>query len=138
MPGGDRTGPMGMGPRTGRSLGFCEGYPEPGYTKPGFGRGFYSRGGVFGGGGRGRRNQYYATGLPGWARYGRGMQAWGISPQIPAGYSTTPGYYGEPLTPVVSEEDRINFLKDQAKYLEESLSEIKRQISEVKSKPKEK
>ena len=26
MPGGDGTGPMGQGPRTGRSVGFCAGY----------------------------------------------------------------------------------------------------------------
>ncbi|MCF7946089.1 MAG: DUF5320 domain-containing protein, partial [Spirochaetia bacterium] len=26
MPRGDRTGPDGMGPRTGRALGYCSGY----------------------------------------------------------------------------------------------------------------
>ncbi|BDC36635.1 MAG: hypothetical protein EF806_05065 [Candidatus Methanoliparum thermophilum] len=31
MPWGDRTGPMGLGPRTGRGLGLCSGYPVPGY-----------------------------------------------------------------------------------------------------------
>lgn len=34
MPGGDRTGPMGMGPMTGRAAGYCAGYPVPGYTNP--------------------------------------------------------------------------------------------------------
>ncbi|MBN1664285.1 MAG: DUF5320 domain-containing protein [Deltaproteobacteria bacterium] len=34
MPGGDRTGPAGMGPMTGRAAGFCAGYPTPGYTNP--------------------------------------------------------------------------------------------------------
>ncbi len=33
MPFGDRTGPEGLGPRTGRGLGYCSGYSTPGYTK---------------------------------------------------------------------------------------------------------
>lgn len=42
MPGGDRTGPAGMGPMTGRAAGFCAGYPVPGYMNPAGGRaGFY-------------------------------------------------------------------------------------------------
>lgn len=50
MPQGDRTGPEGKGPRTGRGLGRCSGSEEPGYKsdKPrqglrdgkGSGRGF--------------------------------------------------------------------------------------------------
>ncbi len=40
MPWGDRTGPLGMGPRTGRGLGYCGGFNSPGFTKgPGWGRG---------------------------------------------------------------------------------------------------
>lgn len=38
MPGGDKTGPMGQGPRTGRKLGYCSGNDTPGYEK-GFGAG---------------------------------------------------------------------------------------------------
>ncbi len=30
MPGGDRTGPGGFGPRRGRAAGFCAGYDAPG------------------------------------------------------------------------------------------------------------
>ncbi|MDP8218647.1 MAG: DUF5320 domain-containing protein, partial [Candidatus Theseobacter exili] len=52
MPGGNGTGPMGMGRMTGRGAGFCAGYSTPGYSKPvpgrgrglGFGRGAYGRG----------------------------------------------------------------------------------------------
>ena len=40
MPGGDGTGPLGMGARTGRGMGFCNGYNNPGFTGRGFGRGF--------------------------------------------------------------------------------------------------
>ena len=55
MPGGDRTGPMGAGPMTGRAAGFCAGYQVPGYMNPvaGPGRGFWGRGG-----GRGWRNRF--------------------------------------------------------------------------------
>ncbi|MBN2550664.1 MAG: DUF5320 domain-containing protein [Anaerolineales bacterium] len=66
MPGGDRTGPAGAGPRTGRGMGYCSGYNQPGFAnqalafRGGFG---YGRGG----GGRGWRNRFYATGIPGWA-----------------------------------------------------------------------
>jgi hypothetical protein len=45
MPFGDRTGPFGRGPRTGRALGFCGGFESPeayfGRGRPwGFGRGW--------------------------------------------------------------------------------------------------
>ena len=40
MPGGDRTGPLGRGPMTGRALGYCAGNNRPGYANPGFGRGW--------------------------------------------------------------------------------------------------
>ena len=63
MPRGDRRGPNGMGPMTGRGLGYCNNYSTPGFTKgvprggagfnQGYGRGF-GRG--MGGGGRGYRN----------------------------------------------------------------------------------
>ncbi len=34
MPRGDRTGPAGLGPMTGRAAGFCIGYPVPGFMNP--------------------------------------------------------------------------------------------------------
>jgi len=65
MPGGDRTGPMGAGPRTGRGMGYCSGYDQPGFANPApaFCSGF-----SFGRGGRGRgwRNRFFATSIPGW------------------------------------------------------------------------
>ena len=90
MPRGDRTGPEGEGPMTGRQAGYCAGNDRPGYTEPGpgyveYGRGFggpYPAGrrvfGRRGFGGRGRpgrggyrwRNWFYATGVPGGARFG--------------------------------------------------------------------
>jgi len=51
MPRGDKTGPQGLGSKTGRAAGYYAGYPVPGYINPtlgyarGFGRGFGRRGG---------------------------------------------------------------------------------------------
>lgn len=79
MPAGDGSGPAGMGPMTGRAAGFCAGYDRPGYANPAGGRGFWGRG--RGGGGRGWRNGFFATGLPGWAR-------WGAAPGAPVAAPT--------------------------------------------------
>lgn len=39
MPRCDRTGPFGLGHRTGRGLGYCAGFNAPGFTQPASGRG---------------------------------------------------------------------------------------------------
>ncbi|HHT02143.1 MAG TPA: DUF5320 domain-containing protein [Firmicutes bacterium] len=54
MPGGDRTGPQGSGPGTGRGRGYCSGNDVPGYASgnPGF---FAQRGRKGVGLGRGKR-----------------------------------------------------------------------------------
>jgi len=62
MPGFDRTGPMGMGPMTGGGGGFCT------FRNPGIGPAFSGPGSFGRGGGRGRRNRFYATGLTRWQR----------------------------------------------------------------------
>ncbi|MFC1761986.1 DUF5320 domain-containing protein [Planctomycetota bacterium] len=67
MPGGNRTGPMGGGPMTGRGAGFCSGSSQPGYASQGVGRGFGNGRGQMG---RGRRNRFFAGGFPGWGRTG--------------------------------------------------------------------
>lgn len=38
MPRGDRIGPMGMGPMTGRGAGYCAGYDAPGFMNSMYGR----------------------------------------------------------------------------------------------------
>lgn len=88
MPGGDRTGPMGLGPRTGRAAGFCSGFGAPGFANPvSGGRGpVYGRGPGFWGPGSGRsRGLGFGPGRgrgrgpgwgPGWGPgqgYGRGF-----------------------------------------------------------------
>lgn len=84
MPGGDRTGPRGQGPTTGRAAGFCNGNDTPGYDNPQRVRGFGRGGGMgFGGGGRGRRNRFNATGLTGWQRAQQEGE-YGPQPQKPS------------------------------------------------------
>ena len=48
MPGGNGTGPAGMGPMTGRAAGYCAGYSTPGFANPIGGRGFWGGGRGFG------------------------------------------------------------------------------------------
>lgn len=70
MPGGNKTGPLGMGPMTGRGLGSCAGNPAAGYGVP------------YGGGrGRGCRRMYRMTGQPGWGRFAADPQDAGFPAQ---------------------------------------------------------
>ena len=114
MPRGDGTGPAGMGPMTGRSAGLCAGYSVPGYINSVGGRGFRGRGR---GGGWGRRNWFYATGLPGWERAGYGL----------------PAYGGSPVAPGLTAQQELDGLKGQAEYLEDSLDGIKKRIEELEN-----
>jgi len=71
MPFGDRTGPAGLGPMTGRVAGFCAGYPVPGYMNPAVGRaGFYGAGYVMPYGGWG--NAWLRRGFGFGRGFGRG------------------------------------------------------------------
>lgn len=72
MPRGDGTGPMGMGPMTGRAAGYCAGFDVPGYMNAAPGSG-YGMGRGFGRGfmGLGRRRAFgWGSGYPGMP-YGR-------------------------------------------------------------------
>jgi len=122
MPAGDGTGPRGMGPMTGRGAGYCAGSVTPGYASPVPGRGFGMGGGRGGGRGGGWRwrNQYYATGLPGWARFGY-APAWGAPP------AQAYGPYAAPPTP----EQETEFLKTQAEWLKEQLDAISQRVAEL-------
>lgn len=125
MPRGDRTGPEGMGPMTGRAGGFCTGFGVPGCAQApagrGFGMGFARAGGLAGrgwsGGGYGRRNRFYATGTPGWMRIG--------------GYAPP---YGDPAAfqqPAPEMEKQA--LKTQAEALQAELALIQRRLSAMES-----
>jgi len=101
---------------TGRAVGYCGGYGTPGYANSGFGRG-YGIGRSYGGGrGRGWRNMYYATGLPGWARYG------GYAPYA------YPAPYGEP-DPDLQKQS----LKSQADALQAQLDLVKKRLSDLET-----
>jgi len=126
MPRGNGTGPAGMGPKTGRAAGYCAGYNAPGFANPIHGRGFWGagRGSGFGGGGRGHRNMYYATGLPGWARFGGAPYA---------------APYGEqPYFPQATSDQELGYLKDQADYFQNALGDINKRIEELEKDAKNK
>jgi hypothetical protein len=116
MPRRDRTGPMGFGPLTGRAAGFCAGYNMPGHMNPMQGKGFWGRGSA--GGGRGWRNWFYATGLPGWARAGMGLPAWGTGPYP----------YAAQVPPPMPTGAEVDELKAQAGYLEQTLQSLRQRI----------
>jgi len=125
MPGGDASGPMGMGPRTGRGMGYCSGYDTPGYANgiPRGGGGFGGMG--FGrGGGRGFRHRYYATGMTGYARAGYGMGGWGWRQDQ---------YYGGEA-PQISRENELNMLKVESERLTETIESIKKRMVELEKK----
>jgi len=108
MPGGDRTGPLGQGPGTGRASGYCYGFDTPGYTKGpgrrmgrgfGFGRGFGRRRGFRGG--------------------------WDYEPDR---QDYIPGYH---RTPAMSKSDEIKLLISQSEALKRSQEEITKRLGEL-------
>jgi hypothetical protein len=127
MPGGDRTGPLGMGPMTGRAAGYCAGFAVPGFINAPGGRGFGGGGGRGGRGGRGRRNRFYATGLTGWQRAALG---WPFS-----GFAAP---YGVPFARgVPSQEQETEILKRQADYLASTLDDVKKRLDELETQTQE-
>jgi hypothetical protein len=128
MPAGDGTGPMGMGPMTGRAMGYCSGYQAPGFANAGFGRGFAGRG--FAGFGRGRGNRFWArtTGLPGWYRAGAGYPAFGRWPaQTQAVPVQQPAYpFGQP-----TKEQERQSLEQEKEVLKQEIDAIKQEMESI-------
>jgi len=113
---------------SGRGLGYCAGYTRPGFANPGpgfvgMGRGAgFGRGVGLGRGGRGYRNQFYATGLTGWQRAGRGMQAWSAAP-VASG-----------SMPAASDEAAaLDDLRARAERLERELAEVREALRQPAS-----
>jgi len=77
-------------------LGFCAGNATAGYANPAPGMGFFGRG-------RGRRNWFRATGMPGWMR-------WGAAP------------------PAAAPEAEQRILENQAAQLQAQLDSIKARL----------
>ncbi len=118
MPGGDRTGPLGLGPMTGRAAGYCAGYSLPGYANPvsgrgrgiGYGRGFGRGAGWGRGAGRG-------FGF-GWARF-------------PDAYSNP---YPAPSYPAnLSSKQEADMLKAEAKAMQDEIKAINQRIKDLES-----
>jgi len=109
MPGYDRTGPAGMGPRTGGGLGYC--------ASPSTGRGYDT--------------YYYPDNAPGWGagygRRGRGAgfcwrgRGWGFGRQAWA-----PASVGRP-------QDERELLQDQAAELRSRLAELEKRLAQMEA-----
>ena len=117
MPRGDRTGPGGLGPRTGRAAGYCAGYPVPGFMNPtpGFGRGY----------GRG-----YGRGFG--RRWGR---RWGgYPPQYPYAYPP-------PIIPVrappQSAEQELTAIEEYRKELRAEKADLDKEMNAVEARVNE-
>jgi len=127
MPGGDRTGPLGTGPMSGGVAGFCAGYPVPGYMNPALGRGGWPFGGWgwFGRGrGRGFRNGFYATGLTGWQRAGRGG---------PGAYAPDARF----APPEMDPQQELSALRNEVTYMEGALKRTQERIVELEKEGKD-
>ncbi len=109
MANGNKRGPQNQGPKTGRGMGYCAGFNTPGYMNPGQGSGGgFGRGGGRGFGGYGYRHG--ATGMPGRQRGAMGMPPWDQGVQEP------------------SQENELEFLKEQVQMHTDSLDEIRRRV----------
>jgi len=124
MPRGDGTGPLGMGPMSGRAAGFCAGYSVPGYMNglPGGGR-WGGRGWFGQGRGRGFRNMYYATGLTGWQRAAAGF---------PGAYTGAAPF----SPPEMSSEQELAALRNQMTFMEDGLKRAQERIRELENEEK--
>jgi len=121
MPGRDGTGPAGLGPMTGGGFGFCAVNVNPNINRTANYQRAFGKGR---GGGRGYRNFYYATGLPGYARYSMGLPAWGN-----AGYSP---YADNPFSEQdIDSKQEAEYLKSQSEFLSQQLSNIQERLSEL-------
>ena len=139
MPRGDRTGPAGYGPMTGRGAGYCAGFGVPGYMNPypgrGYGRGF---GGGYGGG-FGWRHRNWAGGSGFWGRgRGRGFGVWGAYPGYSPYPPVAPYAPGDPYQAgQYTKKDQLDDLTTQARYLEEELNEIRKHIETIEAQTEE-
>jgi len=113
MPRGDRTGPEGMGPMTGRGLGYCNDYPDPGYMKrnprgrAGFSRGFGRR---FGRGNRSGNGFTYYQQFP-------------MNQNYPS--------------PIYTAEDEARFIETEIDKIKNELSAMEKRLAELRKKNEE-
>lgn len=111
MPRGDKRGPEGAGPMTGRALGYCAGNNQPGFTvnsaPQGAGRGFRNGAGRGPGFGRGRGRGY------GRAAVGRGR------------------FYSESEVDNQNDQNDLNRLENLVNDLAGELNDVKNKIDNL-------
>ena len=124
MPRGDGTGPIGLGPMTGRAAGYCAGYPVPGFMNP-----YGGRLGLGFGYGRGRG---YGRG------FGRGIRGYsrGFWPAYPYPIASPMPYGGGFYQPAAEPKQEMEMLAEEAKALKEELEAINKRITELEEKEK--
>ena len=113
MPGGDRSGPRGQGPMTGRGMGYCRGNDQPADNAnlpPGRGFGM----GWGGGRGRGRGGGGFGGGRGRGGGFGRGRgrgRGFGTNPQPSA-------------------EDEAAFLRAESARLKQYMEDIEKRLAD--------
>lgn len=126
MPRGDRTGPCGLGPMTGRAAGYCAGYPVPGYMNPipgygrGWGRGF----------GRGRGRGFGRGFGRGWCWY----PPYTYPPPMQYAY---PPPINPPIVATQSPEQEVGALENYKKELEAERADLEQEMNEIETRIKE-
>lgn len=137
MPAGDGSGPAGMGSRTGRGLGYCNGYESPGFT-----RGVPMGGGGFGRGAGFGRGRGFGRG----AGFGRGFgRGFGFAGRrfYPAYGNVQPVAQGQAQAQVqpqvqYTKENEIADLKAERRFIEEDLRAIDQRLKDLEKKTNEK
>lgn len=111
MPWGDGTGPLGLGPMTGRRVGYCSGFPVPGYLNPVPGFAFS----------RGRGFRWY------WRRLLLGVQT----------TSTISRTRFVPEELKLSKEEQRKILEEERKAIREEIKELKEELNTIEVRLKE-
>jgi hypothetical protein len=112
MPYGDRTGPQGLGPRTGRGAGYCSGFPGPGSMNPVSGRGFF-------GFGRGRGSRGVGR--------GRCWRSCSLDPVFTG--QARGGYSSSRFAARFTDEEEMDILRGEAEILRQQLNDIQNRMS---------
>lgn len=113
MPRGNRSGPMGMGPMTGRGQGYCSGYDAPGYAYPGHHT-------------RGMRRAWRGRG---W--FGTPMHRHGWGPMDFVAYEV-------PYPAEMSAEEQADMLTTREAWLQEQLDEVRMNLENLQKETKNK
>ena len=107
MPRGDRTGPEGLGPMTGRAAGYCAGFRHAGYASDGPGGYCHDYGRGYG------------------RSYGHGYH-WGYGAR----------YWPAAGVPLPEESEKL-FLEGEITYLEKRLQEVRKRLDDLKGTKKD-